>query len=390
MNSEGFVSFDLIAGFSRVKSLTQDPNILREAVIICPNVELARGPKGDGIRKKKDWQQWILPEEQRDPWAVEDNGPWRIVTWQEQHQASAQFQQQLPNQQFPPQYGNTPLTIVANGVNGTHAGQPLSADVAPFTPSTATQANGVEDEDVFDDDNIDKLIIVCRRALPEGAAAEKESIDGKTISDELLRYETKSRSGEAPTVSSTEQTRYYPSSPRLASAKLQDAITAIGDVPRPEVGWYTRGPVVDDPSALPYAHFLVHKEYTPFKAATLEKRSTGSAVNDMTVLYRFWRHFLTGHFNRSIYNEFRSLALEDLSGNNNFGYIYLLRFYVDNHLYNKPSRAMSRDFVDLARTKRAHALDYLKMVLNDERSTGAVRSQLDGFLDAELKQLLGA
>ncbi|KAG0155476.1 hypothetical protein PDIDSM_1053 [Penicillium digitatum] len=73
MDSQGFVPLNVLASFKRVKSLTEDFELLRHVARQLRNVECQIGEDGvDRLRPREKWQQWVLPVDQREPAAQHD------------------------------------------------------------------------------------------------------------------------------------------------------------------------------------------------------------------------------------------------------------------------------------------------------------------------------
>lgn len=73
MDSQGFVPLNVLASFKRVKSLTEDFELLRHVSRQLRNVECQTGEDGiDRLRPREKWQQWVLPVDQREPAAQHD------------------------------------------------------------------------------------------------------------------------------------------------------------------------------------------------------------------------------------------------------------------------------------------------------------------------------
>ncbi|EZF26079.1 hypothetical protein H112_01720 [Trichophyton rubrum D6] len=75
MDSQGYVLLSVIASFKRIKSLTEDMELLRFVCRQLRNVEYRPGEDGvDRLRKREEWAQWVLSMDERDP-SARNEGP---------------------------------------------------------------------------------------------------------------------------------------------------------------------------------------------------------------------------------------------------------------------------------------------------------------------------
>lgn len=76
MDSQGWVPLRVIAGFNRIKSLTEDINVIRWVCQASRNIEFRPVEDGDDrVRKVDKWEQWVLEIEKRQPHAKQDAPP---------------------------------------------------------------------------------------------------------------------------------------------------------------------------------------------------------------------------------------------------------------------------------------------------------------------------
>lgn len=144
MDSQGFVALGFIAGFKRIRTLTEDFDLLRHVCRQLRNVEYQAGEDGvDRLRAKERWQQWVLPMAQRDPSGQHEGPPPQMKS--DENVAPQGHMDGAPNgsaQGAPPKY-------LPNGA-GEHraAATSLSLAAPEFSPSDPMAAQS-EDTNVW-------------------------------------------------------------------------------------------------------------------------------------------------------------------------------------------------------------------------------------------------
>lgn len=120
MDSQGFVMLNFIASFKRIKTLTEDFELLRHVARQLRNVEYQVGEDGvDRLRPREKWEQWVFPMDQRDPSAQTEGPPpsKENLPLTQNHVDGAvngvSHQHALPNGSSEPRFSKTPLSSTA-------------------------------------------------------------------------------------------------------------------------------------------------------------------------------------------------------------------------------------------------------------------------------------
>ncbi|KAF1936564.1 hypothetical protein EJ02DRAFT_82259 [Clathrospora elynae] len=147
MDSQGFVKFDFIAGFNRIKTLSPDLDLVRHVCQQSSAIEYRTGEDGqDRLRRKDGWQKWVLGMAERDETAKND-GPKELKLPHVPHLPGLD---QFSQSQWPTMSPGIPTAPFGNEgaypqMNGYH-GVPQDAAMAPSEESlngtVVEEANG--------------------------------------------------------------------------------------------------------------------------------------------------------------------------------------------------------------------------------------------------------
>ncbi|PWW76040.1 hypothetical protein C7212DRAFT_352140 [Tuber magnatum] len=407
MDNDGYVALSFIAKFNRVRSLTQDINILRDACIQSQDLYLVSGPDDWYLRKAEGWDKWTLAEEERDP-SARGSRVWadpRILSLQngmtgEMSGSAPPFNPDPRRNRslgtiavaappFIPSGGAYPLS--AGGM--VSYGTPLSAEVPEFSPSFAN-VNGLSNvfvpqhvDQEFPDSDVDQLIIVVKRPAGEGRLSSPDASPPKSRSNGIA----------SPTlangdISGHDSSLISPSSAVFPGNSGDRSMNAQGDV-----GWLLSQDVqggTETPNTPPKK--LVHRSYGQFLSQIVSQRKESikpTKNSDMLTLYRFWSHFLPQKFNGRMYHDFRKYALEDANHSLRSGLENLFNFYETSFNYRENlGDSLAQDFVQLARVDGKNGFEYgpqkLKAVLGNDSLRLHHRQNIEGLLDAEVNGFL--
>lgn len=148
MDSQGFVLLNFIASFKRIKTLTEDYDLLRHVARQLRNVEYVLSEDGlDRLRPREKWEQWVLVIDQRDP-SAQNEGPPPPKSYpsvnSEKLDENASQQNHIEDATAPYVNGVSDGHPLANGTKSTL----LSSAAPEFSPSGTLAPAAGQDENV--------------------------------------------------------------------------------------------------------------------------------------------------------------------------------------------------------------------------------------------------
>lgn len=151
MDAEGFVAFDVVANFNRIRHISNgDENAVRAAVHDCPSIEFVIGDGKELMRRRGDWQKFIIDGESttRNPGPTKSvphprNGPgnayYQPMPYPPYNPMSPQFGQAYPGDMHPGYMNRHQFSANGPHINGHGAFDNSSLNVAApeFSPVNA-------------------------------------------------------------------------------------------------------------------------------------------------------------------------------------------------------------------------------------------------------------
>ena len=220
MDSEGWVSLNLIAGFTMIQKHTRNLEILRDACQSSPEIEVMLASDGYRVRKAVNFKPFVLRPEERDPVvqrrefgqefglkkeSTSDSSLSNDSGRSQMSAAAAPFQPSLsqrqslnsvttPSELFGAQSvvngvsPQTPINFEPNGIERTYS--QLSANAAEFSmPDGFTSMAHVSGlghrpdshpmATEFPDDKIDGITIIYKKSLEEKAIEGLQTLNGE-------------------------------------------------------------------------------------------------------------------------------------------------------------------------------------------------------------------
>ena len=427
MDSQGFVYLDVIAGFNRLKQLTQDKDLLKAVCLNSETIDIRVGEDGkERLRRREGWDQFLLPTDQREQGA-QNEGPQQLQRPEKpqlqifgpaanrgpQSAAPPGMAQRFDRRSYdyammhgiPPQYmGYPPVSEGAyaemNGddTRGRAAKSPIhDNETSPVQQSLSDDKDA--EPDAFPDSQLTTLTVVVKPYRPHApfhSAASRTFSNGSIDSRSIFGEMEKSSESQASSVTngetivnggdgSTSRSRH--ASPSTARSHERPA--------GPDVSVFWMKDESEKPSDPP--NHVSLEPYVQLRLKALDQRShaaTGTCPYDLDVLYQFWCHFLIRNFNSRMYAEFKYYASQDGKERHNFnGLQNLVKFYDQALLSHQCIRdRLVKDYVELVNTEPAKLDGAAFKQLRSAWRNGALnlknRKKLADIVDDSLKERL--
>ncbi|KAJ5151937.1 hypothetical protein N7492_010232 [Penicillium capsulatum] len=282
MDSQGFVPLSVVANFKRVKSLTEDLELLRHVSRQLEVAEYVVGEDGvDRLRPRVKWEQWVLPADMRDP-PSQNDGPAHAkqpgktdenvpLTNGAIHGGSREF---IPNGTA--HHGTrTPLSAPLGFLFPAKAGDTSAGfSLPPMAPLDDSLVDGYDSARGLDSTLHDPLAVDWGRA---------DDDQGSSDAGRMKRQQdTRSRASTKP---ANKQNRPPPERKKKKKGLNKEKSANAYNSPDKSLGFASR----DQSPRLPSPPGLVTRHP-----------------------YRYWSESLLGNFDLQLYNDFRRLALDEL------------------------------------------------------------------------------
>ncbi|KAJ5688123.1 hypothetical protein N7536_010742 [Penicillium majusculum] len=356
MDSQGFVPLNVLASFKRVKSLTEDFELLRHVARQLRSVECQTGEDGvDRLRPRDKWQQWVLPVDQREPSAQHDGAAPARKT--DENTPVHSHSENVIN-------GSAPQ-FVPNGV-AHDVKTSLSSTAPEFMPSLLpTAVNEIANvgypwKPPVSPDDSTASFFSSSSSFPVDHSFVDLSPSARGLDSQS---EPPFPSDLEPTVTPTSFDPNYLRYPIGGADWLIQKSFAEVHHPAPKSKAKARSST-ETSNYVPKTFNMSRKE--PFDGRgrqTARRYSFG-----MTQPYEYWSFSLTKNFNSHLYNEFRRSALDDLlTRHAHNGFNELMEFYRNCLLHRRPIPDLV--MYDMVHLSQDQISDYHTLVSNTIHET---------------------
>lgn len=430
MDSQGFVFFDVVVNFNRVKNLSQDRDLIKAAALKSEDIEIRVGEDGkERLRKREGWEPFVLPMDQREP-ASQNDGP-KVLRRPEAPQLQPIWSMN-PGMGYrgPASAGphgpqqRRPFDMPGYGVNG------MVTPFSPFSPTSQDAGPFGEDQEEMMRGRSAKSPLreygdYPSQPLAGARAAEPDTFPDQRISELNVIYKQNPNPSRAPYHSTSSRTFSNGSidthniaseieklSERNDQASTSTEAVANGEETEPNGSASSGNDAADKDSSEVIFLWLKDQEfhqddipkgthvqpYFSLRSEAFSQRDRaphGSCPHDLDILYKFWSHFLIRNFNNRMYGEFKFYAIDDAKQRDTIvGLTHLVNFYVNalksnTHIIRD---AVVIDFLELVQDQPQNFQNYgfkqLRQAWRDGATNLKNRKKLTQFVEEPLRAQL--